>query len=186
MEKSSQLVVQAEYRYSWISHIRKLETKRPTPGKTSFNSGHHVILQIETRGHQHRRRARRCKHRARALHGPANEDLHCTARSGKLYRARSRLDRSRILQVNTYLILFESFWRHLQDLHAFAPLSIQDFSQISLNFFSHFHCFFTTIFSKTLSKVHEFWWRFSGISAFSAGKIMSHLLDSTISWDFVV
>ena len=42
----------------------------------------------------------------------------------------------------------ESSWRDLQDLHAFAPLSIQNFSQISSIFFRMFtdlfwkvHCF---------------------------------------------
>ena len=51
----------------------------------------------------------------------------------------------------------ESSWRDLQDLHAFAPLSIQNFSQISSIFFAFSQfCFqnFTDFF-KTLSKIHE-------------------------------
>ena len=62
---------------------------------------------------------------------------------------------------------FDSSWRDLQDLHAFAPLSIQNFSQISSNVFAFSQSYFQsfTDFSKTLSKLHEFWWKFSGISA---------------------
>ena len=46
--------------------------------------------------------------------------------TSKLWEARSRLYRRRRLQVNTKYSL-ESFWRDLQDLHAFAPLRHQYF-----------------------------------------------------------
>ena len=95
---------------------------------------------------------------------------------GKLWEARSRLYRSRFLQVNTrlnsYLVRkedwekgtwreFESSWRDLQDLHVFAPLeslSIQNVSQISSNFFAISQLYFQkfTDFPKKLSKFTNF------------------------------
>ena len=65
---------------------------------------------------------------------PYNQAALRKRRRGKLYRARSRLYRSRVLQVNTKYSLGRS-WRDLQDLHAFAPLSIQKFNQNSSNCF---------------------------------------------------
>ena len=50
---------------------------------------------------------------------------------GKLWEARSRLYRSRILQVHTKYS-FESSWRDLQDWHAFAPLRTQTFNVFAL------------------------------------------------------
>ena len=52
----------------------------------------------------------------------------------KFWRARSRLYRSRILQ-RTSKYSFESSWRDLQDVHAFAPLQIKI---IQLNFVKQF------------------------------------------------
>ena len=43
----------------------------------------------------------------------------CTRRAGKLYKARSRLDRSQILQVNTRLKALAEIYT----MHSFAPLS---------------------------------------------------------------
>ena len=59
---------------------------------------------------------------------------------GKLREARSRLYRSRFLQVNGTKYSFESSWRDLLDLLAFAPLSIQNFVKL-------FHIF-TVLFPK--------------------------------------
>ena len=54
---------------------------------------------------------------------------------GKLWEARSRLYRGRLLQVNSKYS-FENSWRDLQDLQAFAPLSIKKINQISSNLFA--------------------------------------------------
>ena len=53
----------------------------------------------------------------------------------------------------------ESSWRDLQDLHAFAPLSIQNFSQVSSNFFRNFTVLFWKVhwfFQKSCLKFTEF------------------------------
>ena len=49
------------------------------------------------------------------------QKLGCTARSGKLYRARSRLYRSQILQVNMRLKALAEIYT----MHSFAPLQNQ-------------------------------------------------------------
>ena len=77
----------------------------------------------------------------------ANEEMKWI--TSKLWEACSRLYRRRVLQESSAKHSLESSWRDLQDLHAFAPRSIQNFSQISSNFFAcsqfyfqHFSDFF--------------------------------------------
>ena len=80
----------------------------------------------------------------------------------------------------------ESSWRYLQGLHAFAPLSIQNVSQSSSNFFAFSQLYLqnVTAFFKKLYKIHQFWWKFYRISAFFTEKPSQNLLDFQFSWDF--
>ena len=93
------------------------------------------------------------------------------------------------LQVNSKYS-FESSWRDLEDLQAFAPLNIRKFqSHISSNFFRIFTILVWKFhrFSKTFSKIHELWWTFSGISSIFHGEdqnLLDWTIDSQIPWDF--
>ena len=92
---------------------------------------------------------------------------------------------------------FESSWRDLQGLHAFAPLSIQNFSQVSSNFFAFSQfCFqnfidFFQKFSKLSLKCNSrilisILWN-SSIFYEKVEKIQKtkKMLDYQVSWDFV-
>ena len=119
----------------------------------------------------------------------------------KNWRYRSRLHRSRILQVNTKYSL-ENSWRDRQYSHTFAPRRLQKFSWISsktfrmfAGFLSEVHWLFAIV--QLLSwKIHNFWWHISGIISAILNeffrksletfkiKIGLNNLDSQISWDF--
>ena len=62
---------------------------------------------------------------------------------------------------------FESSWRDLQDLHAFAPLSIKKISQISSNFFALLQFYFQSWFfcdsGPTFTNFHDFFRNFSNL-----------------------
>ena len=88
---------------------------------------------------------------------------------GKLWEVLSRLYRRQNLQVNTCLKALDEIYKIDTLLHR----SAFKHSAISRQAFSHFHSpslKFSLILSKTLSKIHELWWKFSGISAFFAEK----------------
>ena len=75
--------------------------------------------------------------------------------AAKLRRARSWLYRRRFLQVNTKYSL-ESSWRDLQDLHTFAPLRSQNFTQKSSTFFREWRMNFRCYSSFLCRNLHFF------------------------------
>ena len=135
-------------------HLQRFVSIQPRTSLSKFANNSPKVR----KSWKHHRRAPSAVQQAPRAHPRANPRAYdgsnflsnCWRFFGKLWEARSRLCRSRILQVNTkysfetlnsYLVrntrlkALES-WRDLQDLHAFAPFSIQNFSQISSNFFA--------------------------------------------------
>ena len=89
--------------------------------------------------------------------------------TARLSEARSRLYRSRFLEVNSIEYKLESSWRDLHDLHTFAPLRPRNFSKKYVQRFCYFKIVFQTMHCSIVMFVIfncscSIWWFSVGIS----------------------